>query len=51
MDILLLFFKDFIYLFDRDHKQAERQTEEVGEEGSLLSREPSVGLDPMTLRS
>ena len=40
----------FIYLTDRDHKQAERQAEREGEAGSLLSREPDVGLDPRTLR-
>ena len=41
----------FIYLTDRDHKQAERQAEREEEAGSLLSREPDAGLDPRTLRS
>ena len=40
---------------ERDHKQAERQAERERERereaGSLLSREPDVGLDPRTLRS
>jgi len=39
------------YLFDtereREHKQAERE----GEAGSLLSKEPDVGLSPRTLGS
>ena len=39
----------FIYLTDRDHKQAERQAEREGEAGSQLSREPDAGLDPRTL--
>ena len=45
----ILFF--FIYLTERDHKQAERQAEGEGEAGSPLSREPDSGLDPRTLRS
>ena len=54
---IFFFFKDFIYLFDRErereraHKQAERQAKGEGEEGSPLSREPDVGLDPRTLGS
>ena len=39
----------FIYLTERDHKQAERQAEREEETGSLLSREPDAGLDPRTL--
>ena len=35
----------------RRHKQGEWQAEGEGEAGSLLSREPDVGLDPRTLRS
>ena len=47
--IFLFFFKDFIYLFDRQRSQVGR---EAGKEaGSLLSREPDVGLDPRTPRS
>jgi len=39
------FFKeDFIYL--TEHKQRDQQAE--GEAGSLLSKEPDVGLDPRT---
>ena len=55
---LFLFKILFIYLTDRDHKKAKRQAEREGEAGSLLSREPDVGigdsgtsgLDPRTLR-
>ena len=42
--MLLIFFKDFIYLFDRERAQAERE----GEAGSPLSREPDVELNPRT---
>ena len=52
---ILLFFKDFIYLFDRERSQVDgeagREREREREAGSLLSREPDVGLDPRTLRS
>ena len=42
----------FIYLTDRDHKQAERQAEREEEEaGSLPSREPDAGLNPRALGS
>ena len=47
------FFKDFIYLFDRErgeHKQGAGAKGE-GEARSPLSREPDMGLDPRTLRS
>ena len=45
---LFLFFEDSIYLFGKDHKQAERQAERGGREaGSLPNREPDVGLNPM----
>ena len=42
--------KDFIYLFVRksEHRQTERQAEAEGEAGSLLSKEPDVGLDTRT---
>jgi len=51
---MVLFFKffkkDFICQRGRErqraHRQGERQAE--GEAGSLLSREPDVGLDPGT---
>jgi len=47
-----IFFKDFIYLFDRVHAQAGRwQAEGDGEAGSPLSREPNIGLDPRMLGS
>ena len=45
------FFKDFIYVFDRErvseHEQG-RQAEGGGEAGSLLSKEPDVRLNPRT---
>jgi len=43
------FFKDFIYLFKREHEQ--RQRESRGRSRPLLSREPDAGLHPRTLRS
>ena len=48
-----IFLKDFIYLFDRQRSQVDRDTsrEREGEAGFPLSREPDVGLDPRTLRS
>ena len=54
--ILFLFFKDFIYLFDRE-RERERETarsqagggaEAEGEADYLLSREPDAGLHPKT---
>ena len=39
----------FIYLAEREHKQAEQQGE--GEAGSPLSREPHMGLHLRTLGS
>ena len=47
------FFKDFIYLFDRERLQVGREAgrEREEEAGSLLSRQLDVGLDPRTLRS
>jgi len=50
---ILFFFKDFIYLFDREreHKQGEWQAEAEREAGSPPSRETDVGLDPRTLGS
>ena len=51
--ILHFFLKDFIYLFDREKSQVDGEAgrERERETGSLLSREPDVGLDPRTLRS
>ena len=48
-----IFFKDLIYLFDRERSQVGREAgrEREEEAGSLLSREPDAGLDPRTLRS
>ena len=49
------FFKDFIYLFDRERVQERAQAGETaegeGEAGILLSKEPDVELDPRTLKS
>ena len=54
---ILFFFKDFIYLFEREREhevvvmvgccEAERE----GEVDSPLSREPGAGLDPRILGS
>jgi len=38
-------------LTEREHKEAERQAEREEAAGSLLSRDPDVGLDPRTLGS
>lgn len=47
-----IFFKDFIYLLDRERSQAGREVgRERGEAGSPLSRKTEAGLDPRTLRS
>ena len=47
--------KDSIYLFEgenvRKHAHTSGEWQAEGEADSLLSREPSVGLDPWTLRS
>ena len=42
----------FMYLTDRDHKEAERQAEREREEeaGSPPRREPDAGLDPRSPR-
>ena len=40
-----------IYLMEKEHKQGEWQTEGEGEAGSLLSREPNVGLQLRILGS
>ena len=47
------FFKDFIYLTERNTAREGTQAEGmvVGEAGFLLSREPDVGLDPRPLGS
>lgn len=46
-----IFFKDFIYLFDREREKAQagEAAEGEGEASSLLIREPSAGLDSSTL--
>ena len=53
--IFFIFKKDFIYLFyrerERKHKQREKQAEGKGEAGSLLNKEPNMGLNPRTLGS
>ena len=36
---------------EREHKEGEQQVEGQEEAGSLLIREPNVGLDPRTLGS
>ena len=51
-----VFFKDFVYLFDRER---ERETDNTsrgrgtgrGRKNSLLNRESDVGLNPRTLGS
>jgi len=43
------FFKDFIYLFDREHKQGNGRGR--GRSKFLLSMDPDLGLGPGTLRS
>ena len=47
------FFKDFIYLFDRDRDSQREGTQAggVGEEEAGSEEEPDVGLDPTTLGS
>ena len=49
----VFFFKDCIYLFDRERSQVSREAgrEREEEAGSLLSREPDARRDPRTLRS
>ena len=49
--IFLYFFKDFIYLRETEHAQAEEGAEGEGEADSPLSREPDAGLYPRTLGS
>ena len=46
----LVFSKGCIYLFERDSEREQERGEE-GEAGSLLSREPNVGLNPRMLES
>ena len=50
INFLFLFFKEFIYLFERERKstQAGEEVEEEGEGDSLLSKEPD---GPRTLGS
>ena len=46
------FFKDFVYLFEKERENEQGGgTEGEGEADSSLSREPDTGLDPRTLRS
>jgi len=49
---IYLFFKDFIYLFDRERETAREGTQAggagEGEAGFPQSREPNAGLDPRT---
>jgi len=55
--LLIIIFKDFIYLRERENETDTERTqtggaaEGEGEAGSLLSREPDTGLDPRTLGS
>ena len=44
------FFKDFIYVFERESAAGRGGEEKESEADSALSAEPDVGLDPMTLR-
>jgi len=49
---LSFFLSDFIYLTQRgERERAQAGGEAEGEAGSLLSKEPDVGLDPRTLGS
>ena len=41
----MIFFKDFIYLFDREREPAREGR------SRLIAEEPDVGLDPRTLGS
>ena len=41
----------YLFIYQRQWAQAEWQAEAEGEAGSLLSKEPDVGLDPRTLGS
>ena len=56
--LMLFFLRFYFYLFDggggagrRENEQAGGEAEGQGEAGSLLIREPDMGLNPMTLRS
>ena len=40
------FFKDFVYLYDRERAHAGGIAEGDGEADSALRREPNIGLDP-----
>jgi len=40
--MLVFFFKDFIYLTERAHKQGERQAEGEGEADSPLGKVPGI---------
>jgi len=44
----IFFFKDFIYLREREHKQGKWQAEGEGEAGLTMNREPDAALDPRT---
>lgn len=43
------FFKNFIYLFDREQAGRAAEGEGEGDAAPLLSKEPDAGLDPRTL--
>ena len=53
--ILYSGFKDYLFIYlseegESEHRQTEWQAEAEGETGSLLSKEPDVGLDSRTLQ-
>ena len=51
---ILFFFKDFIYLFDRDRDSQWEREHKQGEwerKKQAPAEEPDVGLDPITLGS
>jgi len=54
-NLFFFFFKDFIYLFDRERHTAREGTQAAGvgegEAGFLRSREPDAELNPRTLGS
>ena len=47
--LLVFFFKDFIYSFERERERAERRAE--GEADFPLSKEADEGLHPRSLKS
>ena len=49
--IIIIIFKDFIYLFDRDREGSKRGNTSRGSgrgRSRLIVEEPDVGLDPIT---